>query len=79
MSHIDCDKVLEQLWSYLDGEVDEAAAGELEEHIEHCLDCRDHAGFERRLREVLRQKCLGERAPTELRTALMRLLDKPQQ
>lgn len=77
MSHIDCEEVLERLWSYLDGEADQVTAGELEEHIEHCLNCRERADFERRLREVLRQKCLGERAPRELRSALMRLLDRP--
>lgn len=74
MSEVDCNVVLERLWAFLDGEVDEASCQELEAHIEACLHCRNHADFERRLRAVIQVKCRGEQAPLALRDALHRLL-----
>lgn len=74
MTELDCNQVLERLWVYLDGEVDETLGAELQLHIERCLRCRHQADFERRLREVLQAKCRGERAPQWLRAQVFRLL-----
>jgi mycothiol system anti-sigma-R factor len=74
MSEPDCDEVLERLWSYLDGELDEAAARELEGHIARCLGCRHQVDFEVRLRGIIQMKCGAERAPHRLREELRRIL-----
>lgn len=77
MSEIDCSQLLERLWAYLDGEADEALCSDLQIHLEHCLPCRGHADFERRLRVIIQYKCRGERAPEPLRVELVRLISGP--
>jgi mycothiol system anti-sigma-R factor len=74
MTQFDCDDLLERLWAYMDGEVDSAACDDLRAHIERCLPCRQHAEFERRLREIIQYKCRGERAPEALRFELVRMI-----
>ncbi|MBI3998813.1 MAG: mycothiol system anti-sigma-R factor [Armatimonadetes bacterium] len=74
MSEIDCTRLVELLWAYLDGEADETLCQDLQVHMAECLPCRQHAEFERRLREVIQYKCRGERAPEPLRLELVRLL-----
>ena len=77
MNRFDCDDLLERLWAYMDGEADDEARRHLIEHIERCLPCRQHAEFERRLREIIQYKCRGERAPDVLRVELMSLITRP--
>lgn len=74
MSEIDCNEVLRRLWSYLDGEADEAACQDLEVHIARCLGCRHQVDFEVRLRQIIQSKCRSEPAPRKLREDLRRLL-----
>jgi anti-sigma factor (TIGR02949 family) len=74
MTDVDCNALLDRLWAYLDGEVDEVEYRHLEAHIAHCLGCKHHADFEVRLRQIIQAKCRGERAPTRLREELRRLL-----
>ncbi|MDR7483153.1 MAG: mycothiol system anti-sigma-R factor [Armatimonadota bacterium] len=74
MTEIDCRELLRQLWMYLDGEADAPVGQDLQRHIARCLPCRQHAEFERRLREIIQYKCRGERAPDPLRQELARLL-----
>jgi mycothiol system anti-sigma-R factor len=74
MSGFDCDDLLERIWAYMDGEADDEARRDLMAHIERCLPCREHAEFERRLREIIQHKCRGERAPETLRIELVSLI-----
>ncbi len=74
MSRFDCDDLLERLWAYMDGEADDETRRHLMEHIERCLPCRQHAEFERRLREIIQYKCRGEHAPDAMRVELVRLI-----
>ena len=74
MSGFDCDDLLERLWAYMDGEADDQARSHLMAHMERCLPCRQHAEFERRLREIIQYKCRGERAPETLRIELVSLI-----
>lgn len=74
MTNSDCHEVLMRLWAYLDGESDEAECQNLESHITRCLECRQHAGFEVRLLQIIQVKCRDEQAPQKLREDLHRLL-----
>ena len=74
MSGVDCNEVLQRLYTYLDGEADETICDDLEVHIQQCLHCRQHADFEVKLRKLIQSKCRGERAPQQLRADLARLL-----
>ncbi|GGX66501.1 hypothetical protein GCM10007392_37750 [Saccharospirillum salsuginis] len=50
---IRCEEVIEQLFDYLDRELDEEMQHRIERHIEHCRDCFTRAEFEKRLRRRL--------------------------
>jgi mycothiol system anti-sigma-R factor len=71
-----CDEALAQLYTYLDGELDEVAVTRIRAHIEECHPCGGAYAFEERLRVVVRQR-LQEEVPDEvvarLRAVLARL------
>ena len=51
---ISCDEVLEHLFAYLDREIDQETAAEIEQHLERCRGCFSRAEFERRLKAQVR-------------------------
>lgn len=71
---IRCEEVIEQLFRYLDREVDDATNERIREHMARCRDCFSRAEFERRLRERLRETVAHEKAPPRLQQRLQRLM-----
>lgn len=66
----DCRSVVRALWDFLDAELDDASAAEIDEHLEACGKCRAHADFEQRLVDELaglRREC---RDPAALRARI---------
>lgn len=53
----ECQAVLSRLYAYLDGEIAEGEAGEVDRHLEMCVECARRFGFERELKELVRRKC----------------------
>jgi anti-sigma factor (TIGR02949 family) len=45
-SDIDCRRVLEQLYEYIDGELDDEMIGKIRRHLELCRCCYPHFDFE---------------------------------
>lgn len=62
----DCRKVLEQIELYLDGELDPALGAEVAEHLSGCGPCASHSEFQRRLKDLLREKCGCDEVPAGL-------------
>ena len=61
-----CAEVIERLWEYIDGELDEARRAEVSEHLELCQRCWPHYDVHRAFQSFLRRH--GEcRIPPELR------------
>lgn len=50
---LSCEEVMEQLFTYLDGELDEGAHVAIDRHIEACRACYSRIEFERRLKAKL--------------------------
>ena len=46
-STIDCSAAMQQLWDYLDGEVDQASWDAITTHLSSCTGCRSHVEFAR--------------------------------
>lgn len=70
---IGCDEVIEKLFAFLDGELDEAAHQEIERHLETCRGCFSRAEFERRLKSKIAEA--GEaKAPASLRRRIRRMI-----
>lgn len=61
----DCDEALTKLYTYLDSELDEASSEKIRVHLGHCLECGSSFDFEKRLRQVVRER-LDEEVPEAL-------------
>jgi anti-sigma factor (TIGR02949 family) len=60
-----CSEAIEQLYQYLDAELDELTASRVRVHLEDCSGCLDSFDFERRLKVVIRTH-LEEEMPEPL-------------
>jgi mycothiol system anti-sigma-R factor len=65
LSKISCEEVLAEIEHYLHGELDPDQAAVLAEHLDTCFPCLDRSEFQRRLKEIVRDKCHSE-APERL-------------
>ncbi len=73
--HIDCEEVIEQLFAFLDHELDEDRQQRIEHHLTRCRDCFTRAEFERRLRARIREAS-EVKAPERLRRRVKGLLNE---
>lgn len=78
MSPIDCRKVLEQIELYLDGELQGVVRVEIEQHLGRCSPCTGHSEFQRRLKELLRDKCGCNDVPAEFAERIRALFAEPE-
>ena len=72
---IDCEKLLDSLHQFVDGELSANDARALDIHVQDCGDCLQRVDIERRFKEVLRDKCL-EAAPPGLAESIRSALDQ---
>ncbi len=76
MSETDCEKLLDELYQLLDGELPPERCAELQAHFEACLGCLGRHEVERYFKEFIRRRCGGQAAPPPLidriRTSLER-------
>lgn len=75
MTDLDCEQVLEQVWSYLDGELDETVYLRIQAHVARCSDCGPRFEFQRRLLALIEEKCREGPVPLELKQQLFKLLE----
>lgn len=73
--HIDCEEVIEQLFAFLDCELDEQQQQRIEHHLTRCRDCFTRAEFERRLRARIREASEAK-APERLHRRIRGLLNE---
>lgn len=51
---LSCREVIEQLWAFIDGELDETQVPRVEKHLEVCASCFPHYDFQKAFHEFLR-------------------------
>lgn len=74
MSHdCDCGDAQDQIYQYLDSELDEATAGSVREHLDDCEGCFDSFDFHRRLKGVIKSH-LNEDMPESLESKVKELI-----
>lgn len=69
----DCGDAQDQIYQYLDSELDEKTALAVRGHLDDCDGCFDSFDFERRLKMVIRT-CLTEDMPETLEARVRELI-----
>lgn len=73
--HISCEEVIEQLFAFLDCELDDELRDRVDQHMAHCRDCFTRAEFERRLRARIRESSEAK-APARLHRRIQRVMNE---
>jgi mycothiol system anti-sigma-R factor len=68
---IDCRHVLEEVFLYLDGELDVDRKKEIGAHLDECSPCLRKFGVEHEVKMLVARRCGGERAPESLRLSVL--------
>lgn len=70
---IDCQESERRLHRYLDRELSEVEAAEVQQHLEACENCRARFHFESSLRQLVRRAASDESVPVGLTDRIRRL------
>jgi mycothiol system anti-sigma-R factor len=70
----DCNHIKQLLYPYLDGELDVIQNLDVEAHILDCQACCDLLNEEKRFLSVLKNRCMHEKGPAELKAKIERKL-----
>ena len=70
---IDCREVVQELYTFLDGELTDGRRVQIERHFTGCTDCHEVVEFHAELRMAIAQKC-REQVPDGLRDRIIRSL-----
>jgi mycothiol system anti-sigma-R factor len=66
----DCEKALENLYLFIDQEIDTASCAEIQTHIDQCTDCLSEYDLERVVKSLVSRSC-SEVAPEVLREKVL--------
>lgn len=75
MAEGNCDDALNELYSFLDGELTSEVRGQIEQHLDDCNPCIEAYDFEAELRIVISQKC-RDTVPDDLRQRIADAIGK---
>jgi mycothiol system anti-sigma-R factor len=64
---VDCVEVIQQVYLYLDGEIDESHRVEVSTHLEECAPCLQQFGLYDDVKKLVGRCCGGEVASSEFK------------
>jgi len=67
----DCREVLEEVYLYLDGEMDESERSRVRHHLDECAPCLRRYGLEQEVKVLVARCCGSAPAPEGLRARVM--------
>jgi mycothiol system anti-sigma-R factor len=74
----DCSEVLEVVYTFLDGELDEASKHKIREHLDECSPCLRQFGIEQEVKQLVARCCGDDRAPESLRLRIVTRIQQVQ-
>ena len=74
----DCHDVLNEVYLYLDGEVDTDRRRLIREHLDECSPCLRQFGIEQEVKLLVARCCGSDRAPESLRLRIVTRLQEVQ-
>ena len=70
----DCNKTLQELYQFLDGQLTEGDRVHIAHHLDACSPCLEAFDFEAELRAVIRNRCT-DTVPETLRQRIARAIE----
>jgi len=68
---VPCSEVLALVYSYLDGEMEDASYGDIRQHLDECGPCLREYGLEDVVKKLVHKCCGQEAVPGELRAKVL--------
>jgi mycothiol system anti-sigma-R factor len=68
---VDCSEVIEQVYLYLDGEIDNSGRAKIRDHLDECAPCLRQFGLEQDVKTLVARCCGNDTAPDGLKQRLM--------
>ncbi|MGH3342678.1 MAG: mycothiol system anti-sigma-R factor [Carbonactinosporaceae bacterium] len=68
---IDCSKVLDRVYEYLDNEVTEDDRAKVRQHLHECHPCFEKYGLEEAVKTLVHRTCGCDDVPSELRSKVL--------
>lgn len=66
-----CDEVLDRLYSYLDGELEQRDCLDIEQHLDECGPCLREYGLEEIVKKLVHRHCGCDPVPQDLRKKVL--------
>jgi mycothiol system anti-sigma-R factor len=66
-----CTEVLDRVYGYLDGELDDLDCAKIRQHLDECGPCLREYGLEEAVKRVVQKHCSCDPAPAELRAKIL--------
>lgn len=66
-----CREVLDRVYTYLDGELDDCGCDEVREHLDECGPCLAEYGLEEVVKKLVNRHCGCEPVPADLQAKVM--------
>lgn len=70
----DCNKTLQELYQYLDGDLTDDDRSHIQRHLDDCSPCLEAFDFEAELRQVVRNRCVDQ-VPDGLRARIAEAIE----
>jgi len=67
----DCSEVLQRVYEYLDGEMNQLDLVKIRQHLEECAPCLRQYDLDIALKALVRRSCGCDKAPAELRERIL--------
>lgn len=68
---MDCGHVIEQVYLYLDSEMEDDDCTMIRAHLDECAPCLRAFGLEHEIKMLIARSCGGDRAPDELKQRVL--------
>ncbi|MGI8614653.1 MAG: mycothiol system anti-sigma-R factor [Nocardioidaceae bacterium] len=66
----ECAAILTDVYRFLDDECDDTRRSAIADHLDACSPCLEYVGVLHEVKELVRRKCGGEKAPDTLRKSV---------
>jgi mycothiol system anti-sigma-R factor len=66
-----CTEVLDRVYSYLDGELEEPDLAKIRQHLDECGPCLEEFGLDELVKKLVHKTCGQDRVPEALRAKVL--------